>query len=296
MGLAAGGGIAALWRGLRRAATRLDERLSVPAAMARLRSMESTIETITRHLPMLRRYARAAVGSQAAGDALVRTAVPALVEAAAGHRDGVLDVRGALYAALVRTIRESPVVAFPNPTGAALSQALATLAPAERDALLLTSLEGFSEAEAAAILGLTPAALAEQVAAAREVLRRLEPARVLIIEDDDLMAEAMARIVATMGHSVVHRAIGEDDALVAARRAAPHLVLADIQLGPGGDGLTAAQAIVAETPVPVIFVTGYPERLLTGEAPEPAFVVSKPYREETLRTAIGQALATRARA
>ncbi len=110
------------------------------------------------------------------------------------------------------------------------------------------------------------------------------------------MAEAMARIVALMGHSVVHRAVAEGEALAAARRAGPQLVLADIQLGAGGDGLNAAQAIVAESPVPVIFVTGYPERLLTGEAPEPAFVVTKPYREETLRTAIGQALATRARA
>lgn len=110
------------------------------------------------------------------------------------------------------------------------------------------------------------------------------------------MADAMARIVTTMGHSVVHRAVAEAEALQAARRAVPHLVLADIQLGDGGDGLTAAQAIITKSPVPMIFVTGYPERLLTGEAPEPAFVVSKPYREETLRTAIGQALATRARA
>jgi CheY-like chemotaxis protein len=258
--------------------------------------MESTIETVTRHLPMLRRFARAAVGSQAAGDALVRAALPALVAAAEAMPPAGLDQRGALFAALVRTIHGSPVVAFPSPATAPLSQALATLAPAERDAMLLTALEGFSHAQAALILGTSEAGLADLIAAAREVLRRLEPARVLIIEDDDLMAEAMARIVATMGHAVVHRATGESDALVAARRAAPHLVLADIQLGPGGDGLTAAQAIVAEAPVPVIFVTGYPERLLTGEAPEPAFVVSKPYREETLRTAIGQALATRARA
>ena len=157
-------------------------------------------------------------------------------------------------------------------------------------------MEGFSEGEAAAILSTTPAVLRDWIVAAREVLRRLEPARILIIEDDDLMADAMTRIVTTMGHSVVHRAVAESEALQAARRAVPHLVLADIQLGDGGDGLTAAQAIVAESPVPVIFVTGYPERLLTGEAPEPAFVVSKPYREETLRTAIGQALATRARA
>lgn len=258
--------------------------------------METTIETIRRFLPSLRRFARAAVGSQTAGDALVREAMPNLVATAIGWTPGVLDLRGALFAALSRTIRTSTVVAFPSPAGAPLSQALATLAPAERDALLLTALEGFSEGEAAAILSTTPAVLRDWIVAAREVLRRLEPARILIIEDDDLMADAMTRIVTTMGHSVVHRAVAESEALQAARRAVPHLVLADIQLGDGGDGLTAAQAIVAESPVPVIFVTGYPERLLTGEAPEPAFVVSKPYREETLRTAIGQALATRARA
>lgn len=258
--------------------------------------MESTIEVISRYLPSLRRFSRAAVGNQAAGDALVREAIPALVAAADGWSPGVLDLRGVLFAALARTIRESSIIAFPNPTGAPLSQALATLSPPERDALLLTSLEGFTEQEASAILSTTPASLREWLAAARDVLRRLEPARVLIIEDDDLIAEAMARIVTTMGHSVVHRAVAESDALNAARESAPHLVLADIQLGEGGDGLNAAQAIVAQTPVPVIFVTGFPERLLTGEAPEPAFVVSKPYREETLRTAIGQALATRARA
>ncbi|MCC7281055.1 MAG: response regulator [Acetobacteraceae bacterium] len=260
-------------------------------------AMESMIEAISRHLPMLRRFARAAVGGQAAGDALVRESMPALVAAAGGGwAPGIADLRGALFAALVTTIRNSTIVAFPSPAGAPLSQALATLAPAERDALLLTTLEGFSEAEAAAILSATQAAVRDWIAQAREVLRRLEPARVLIIEDDDLIAEAMARVVTTMGHSVVHRAIAETEALVAARASAPHLVLADIQLGEGGDGLNAAQAIVAESPVPVIFVTGFPERLLTGEAPEPAFVVSKPYREETLRTAIGQALATRARA
>lgn len=258
--------------------------------------MDSTLSAISRHLPMLRRFARAAVGNQAAGDALVREALPGLAAAADASAGEERGLRMALYAVLVRTIRDSAIVTFPNPAGAPLSQALASLAPPERDALLLTSLEGFAEADAASILGTTPATLAQWTAAAREVLRRLEPARVLIIEDDDLMAEAMARIVANMGHSVVHRAVGEADALVAARSSAPHLVLADIQLGAGGDGLNAAQAIVAQAPVPVIFVTGFPERLLTGEAPEPAFVVSKPYREETLRTAIGQALATRARA
>lgn len=254
--------------------------------------MEGQIEAVARHLPALRRFARAAVGNQAAGDALVREAMPGLARAAAEP----IALRERLFGVLVRTVRDSAIVAFPNPAGAPLSQALATLAPPERDALLLTTLEGFSDIEAATILETTEGTVQTWAANARDILRRLEPARVLIVEDDDLMAEAMMRIVANMGHSVVWRAASEAEALDGAKQTSPHLVLADIQLGVGGDGLNAAQAIVANSPVPVIFVTGFPERLLTGDAPEPAFVVSKPYREETLRTAIGQALATRVRA
>lgn len=254
--------------------------------------MQGHIEAVAQHLPALRRFARAAVGNQAAGDALVREALPRFAQAATTSE----GLRERMFATLVQTMRESAIVAFPNPAGAPLSQALASLAPPERDALLLTTLEGFSDTEAAQILGASETLVQQWVAAARDILRRLEPARVLIVEDDDLMAEAMMRIIVNMGHSVVWRAASEAEAVDGARQTAPHLVLADIQLGVGGDGLNAAQAIVANSPVPVIFVTGFPERLLTGDAPEPAFVVSKPYREETLRTAIGQALATRARA
>jgi hypothetical protein len=41
---------------------------------------------------------------------------------------------------------------------------------------------------------------------------------------------------------------------------------------------------------PVIFITAYPERLLTGERPEPAFLITKPFQPETVKAAIGQAL------
>jgi CheY-like chemotaxis protein len=47
-------------------------------------------------------------------------------------------------------------------------------------------------------------------------------------------------------------------------------VLADIQLADGSSGLDAVNDILASTDVPVVFVTAYPERLLTGERPEPA--------------------------
>jgi hypothetical protein len=42
--------------------------------------------------------------------------------------------------------------------------------------------------------------------------------------------------------------------------------------------------------VPVIFITAYPERLLTGERPEPTFLVTKPFRPEVVKAIISQAL------
>ena len=47
-------------------------------------------------------------------------------------------------------------------------------------------------------------------------------------------------------------------------------------------------AILGDTPV--IFITAFPERLLTGERPEPAFLISKPYSEDQVRSAISQAM------
>ncbi len=74
------------------------------------------------------------------------------------------------------------------------------------------------------------------------------------------------------------------------RRRRPGLVLADIQLADGSSGLDAVNTILKEIEVPVIFVTAYPERLLTGNKPEPAFLITKPFQPEALKAAISQVL------
>lgn len=76
--------------------------------------------------------------------------------------------------------------------------------------------------------------------------------------------------------------------MVAERR--PGLVLADIQLADGSSGLDAVDDILGLGDVPVIFITAYPERLLTGNRPEPTYLVTKPFQEATVRAAISQAL------
>ena len=68
------------------------------------------------------------------------------------------------------------------------------------------------------------------------------------------------------------------------------LVLADIQLADDSSGIDAVNEILTEMACPVIFITAYPERLLTGERPEPAFLVTKPFNPESLKAVIAQAL------
>ena len=70
----------------------------------------------------------------------------------------------------------------------------------------------------------------------------------------------------------------------------PGIVLADIQLADGSSGIDAVNEILEKDALPVIFITAYPERLLTGERPEPTFLVTKPFREETVKALISQAL------
>jgi len=89
---------------------------------------------------------------------------------------------------------------------------------------------------------------------------------------------------------VVGTATTRDDAVRLARARRPGVVLADIQLGDGSSGIDAAADIQRSMDVPVIFVTAYPERLLTGAGGEPTYLVTKPFDPDILKVTISQAL------
>ena len=93
-----------------------------------------------------------------------------------------------------------------------------------------------------------------------------------------------------LGHRVTGAATTYDEAVEAVSRHKPGLVLADIQLADGSSGIDAVKDILKRIDVPVIFITAFPERLLTGERPEPTFLITKPFQPETVKAAIGQAL------
>lgn len=225
---------------------------------------------LLRSLPPARRYARALTGSQGAGDALVAAALKA------GLPD--LPVRLALYAGVTRL---APPPATPA-HGAALPAS-------QRQLLLLTALEELTLPEAASVLGISAEVAEMELAEARAALRSAAATEVLVIEDEPIIAMDVRQLVEACGHRVVGVAATEAQAVRLAASKRPGLILADVNLGAGGDGITAVGRIQEQLKVPVIFVTAYPERLLTAEGVEPAFVISKPFEPLALAIATYQA-------
>jgi CheY-like chemotaxis protein len=229
---------------------------------------------LLRALPYARRYARALTGSQQHGDALVAEALRLLM--AVGLPAGEAALRLGLYGAISDAARHE--------------EAGLEMTGVQRKLLLLTALEELPLADAARVLRLAADVAERDLRAARERLRAGAAARVLIIEDEPIIALDIQELVERCGHTVVGIAATEAEAVEIARRDPPSLVLADINLGAGGDGANAVARIMRHITVPVIFVTAYPERLLTGEVVEPAFVITKPFDPTTLAVATYQAV------
>lgn len=249
---------------------------------------------IAEHLPYLRRYARALCGTQESGDAYVRACLQAVVaDASVLSKD--LSPRVALYRLFHELWAGSALKSEPATEVAVLpkdgvDRRLKELTPAHRQALLLTAMEGFSPREAALILEVSEDQVRTMTSQAVREISSQRSTKVLIIEDEPIISLDLQSIVREMGHEIAATATTRDEAVSAARRNEPGLVLADIKLADGSSGIDAVRQILSELPVPIIFITAYPERLLTGERPEPTFLVTKPFVPETVRVAISQAL------
>jgi CheY-like chemotaxis protein/DNA-directed RNA polymerase specialized sigma24 family protein len=259
--------------------------------------MGDVSEEIAKRLPYLRRYARALTGSQQRGDRYIRLCLEVLLKEP--HRVSADDnIRRQLYGLFHEIWQpiaggdaDSTVVELiPRSSKASVEARLEALAPRERQILLLTSLEGFAIEDAAEILRLSPEEARRLLARAWDHVNRQLSTTVLVIEDEPIIALDIAGIVRDLGHAVVGIAASQAEAIAIARAKRPGLVLADIHLGEGGSGLNAVNEILRSIDVPVIFVTAYPERLLTGERPEPTYLVTKPFEPDTLKATIFQAL------
>jgi CheY-like chemotaxis protein len=173
---------------------------------------------------------------------------------------------------------------------ASAEERLQMLAPNARQAFLLVAVEELTTEQVAEVLGTTEAEVSELLEQAGLEIASQLATEVLIIEDEPLIAFDLQRIVKDLGHRVSGVARTEKEALAAVAKKRPGLVLADVQLADGSSGLNAVKKFLQQGELPVVFVTAFPERLLTGTRPEPTFLVTKPFQPEVLKAIISQAL------
>ena len=249
---------------------------------------------IAAKLPYLRRYARALTGSQATGDEYVRTCLEVIARDRHQITEAV-DLQTELFRLFHKVYASadpklSHASARPSGGSEPALRTVMSLPPIERQVLLLSALERYSFGDVAYILDVAEDTVRDLFNRAQESMMSLAAAKVLIIEDEPVIALELKSIVESLGHNVVGPADREKEAIAIADRSSPNLVLADIQLRGEDSGIEAVRRILEKHNVPVIFITAYPERLLTGKGVEPTFIISKPYDPSMVRAAVSQAL------
>lgn len=260
----------------------------------------SISQEVGRYIPYLRRFSRALTGSREGGDAYALAALETLVaeqEESSGKRrlrPGD-DPKIALFRLLLDIWAAAPINVHIDRTetpdidpGARRNLEAISIRP--RIAFLLNALEGFDVAEVARTLDISQKEAGALIEAANSEIANQIATDVLIIEDEPLIALDLREVVEELGHRVISLARTHGEALAAINENKPGLILADIQLADGSSGLDAVNEILVQLSTPVIFITAYPERFLLGEAPEPAFLIAKPFAVDALRAIISQAL------
>ena len=254
----------------------------------------SRSQLVAEHLPLLRRYARALSGNQASGDAYVGAMLeallqdPALLDEQHGPRVGLFRLFTQIWnsVSLNDDSEMANVASLPMPS----ERRLSNITPLPRQAFLLLSLEGFSEEEVAFILSIDVGETRQLADTAGREMAAEIATDVLIIEDETFIAMDLESLVKNLGHNVIGVARTHSDAVALAKNKKPGLILADIQLADGSSGLDAVNELLRIFEVPVVFITAYPERFLTGERPEPAFLISKPFQPAMVSAVTSQAL------
>ena len=255
-------------------------------------SQADMTSAIAHNLPYLRRYARALTGSQVSGDNFAAATLEAVLEDMSVLAASAEPKVGLFHAFhLVWASAGAPVGEADTRYSQAAQRHMARLTPNTREALLLNVIEEFTATQIATVMGTDADEVAHLIATAVKEMERSIIGRVMIIEDEAIIAMDISAIVAELGHDVTGVAATRAEAVALAARDKPDLILADIQLADKSSGVDAVNDILAQIgPVPVIFITAFPERLLTGERPEPAFLITKPYSEAQVRSAVSQAM------
>ena len=259
--------------------------------MGEAASEQSISDKLGANIPYLRRFSRAMTGSQHTGDTFAAAALEVIL-ADRSVLDGY-DIKTGLFKVLygIWSSAGAPVEEGENGARAKAQKRLSTLTNNSREALLLHTIEGFSFKEVSQIIGVGQAEAEELIGIARREIADSATGSVMIIEDEAIIAMDIETIVADMGHRVTGIARTREEAVALAANDTPDLILADIQLADNSSGIDAVNDILQQLGTrPVIFITAFPERLLTGDKPEPAFLISKPYSVDQVVSSVSQAM------
>ncbi|MBD3786189.1 MAG: response regulator [Sphingomonadales bacterium] len=247
---------------------------------------------VAANLPFLRRYARALTGSQDSGDRYAAATLEAVLlddSIAKSDADAKLGLFRAFH--MVWASAGAPVGEADTRLSARAQAHMADLTPNTREALLLHVIEGFTPADIAEIMQISADEAVDYIEIARREMDNSVRGRVMVIEDEAIIAMDISSIVQDLGHDVTGIARTRTEAVALAASNRPDLILADIQLADNSSGIDAVNDILAQfEDIPVIFITAFPERLLTGARPEPAFLITKPFSEDQVRSAVSQAM------
>ena len=249
-------------------------------------------EVVASLLPYLRRYARALTGDQSTGDRYAAATLEALLADRSVFDQG-MSHKVALFHAFhqIWSSLGEPVATEESGPARRAQAHLKRLTPNTREALLLSTIEDFSREEIALVMGRELSEIDHLLQISAREMEQAITGKIMVIEDEAIIALDLQTIIAEMGHGITGVAATHRDAVRLAARERPDLILSDIQLADGSSGIDAVNEILSVAKdIPVVFITAFPERLLTGERPEPAFVITKPYSEEQIRSAISQAM------
>ncbi|MBB5723984.1 DNA-directed RNA polymerase specialized sigma24 family protein/CheY-like chemotaxis protein [Loktanella ponticola] len=242
-------------------------------------------------LPYLRRYTRALTGSQSRGDNYTVATLETILKDRSPF-DNEHPIKVNLFKCF-HAVWTTTGQRFADPETGLRSRAhglLANLTANSREALLLRTVEEFSLSNIATIMQTDVEEVRGLIKAANSELADSFKGRVMIIEDEPIIAADLSEIVSALGHQVTGVARTHKEALTLGAELDADLILADIQLADNSSGIDAVNDLLELMDVPVIFITAFPERLLTGDRPEPAFLISKPFQEAQVQSAVSQAM------
>jgi len=246
-------------------------------------------DVIAGELPQLRRFARLLAGRQDFAD----QAVGEFLEHLVGGRITLLPTTGraGIYREFVAdwlksiSQHQDPAISL-----SAADERLSRLDGQLRCAFLLDALEQFSAEDAAKIMNVSEPDYRALLNQASTTIAKQVATSVLIIEDELLIAMDLESIMNDLGHRVIGIATTRKEALDLCKDNLPGLILSDIHLADASSGIEAVNDILSRGQASVVFITAFPERLLSGDRAEPPFLISKPFRVREVCAVVSQAL------